>query len=74
MLTRLHADLEGRGVVLAFAELKGHVRERLARFGLVDLVGEGHFYRTVGEAVHAYVGAEHVEWVDWEERGESGRT
>ena len=74
MLTRLHADLEGRGVVLAFAELKGHVRERLARFGVVDLVGEGHVYRTVGEAVHAYVGAEHVEWVDWEERGESGRT
>jgi high affinity sulfate transporter 1 len=72
MLTRLYADLQRRGVVLAFAELKGHVRERLARFGVVDLIGEGHFYRTVGGAVHAYITAEHVEWVDWEDRGESG--
>jgi high affinity sulfate transporter 1 len=68
MLTRLHADLEGRHIVLAFAELKGHVRERLARFGLVDLVGDQYFYRTVGEAVHAYVAAAGVEWVDWEDR------
>ena len=68
MLSRLHADLQGRSVVLAFAELKGHLRERLARSGVVDLVGYDRFYRTVGEAVHAYVGAERVEWVDWEER------
>jgi hypothetical protein len=27
-----------------------------------------HFYRTVGEAVHAYVAAENVDWVDWEDR------
>ena len=72
MLIRLHGDLVNRGVVLAFAELKGHVRERLARFGVVDLVGDARFYRTVGEAVHAYVAAEGVGWVDWEERGSAG--
>jgi high affinity sulfate transporter 1 len=68
MLTRLFADLQQRHIVLAFAELKGHVRERLARFGVVDLVGDERFYRTVGEAVHAYVATEGVEWVDWEDR------
>jgi MFS superfamily sulfate permease-like transporter len=69
MLARLHEDLDQRHVVLAFAEMKGHVRERLARFGVVDLVGAQRFYRTVGEAVHAYIAAEHVDWVDWEDRG-----
>jgi hypothetical protein len=43
----------------------------LARFGIVGLVGAEHFYRTVGEAVRAYLAAEHVEWVDWEERSDT---
>jgi high affinity sulfate transporter 1 len=68
MLSRLHRTLEDRHVVLAFAELKGHVRERLSRFGIVEQIGPEHFYRTVGEAVRSYVTAEHVEWVDWEDR------
>ncbi|HKA03054.1 MAG TPA: SulP family inorganic anion transporter [Acidimicrobiales bacterium] len=71
MLIRLHEDLRQRDAVLAFAELKGHVRERLARFGIVGVVGAEHFYRTVGEAVRAYLAAEHVEWVDWEERSDT---
>ncbi len=68
MLSRLSDTLDERQVVLAFAELKGHVRERLSRFGVVDQIGAEHFYRTVGEAVHAYVATEHVEWIDWEDR------
>jgi SNF2 family DNA or RNA helicase len=68
MLRELFGDLEQRGVTLAFAELKGHVRERLERYGLVDLVGLDHFYRTIGEVVKAYVAAEQVAWTDWEDR------
>ena len=60
--------LTERGVVLAFAELKGPVRDRLDRFGLVERVGRDHFYRTVGEAVRAYVTATGVPWTDWEDR------
>jgi high affinity sulfate transporter 1 len=60
--------LERRHITLAFAELKGPVRERLGRFGLVDRIGAEHFYRTVGEAVHAYVDATAVPWTDWEDR------
>ncbi len=67
-LESLHRDLAADGIVLAFAELKGHVREQLDRFGLVRRVGPERFYRTVGEAVHAFVAAEGVDWVDWEDR------
>jgi high affinity sulfate transporter 1 len=68
MLRRLHDELQRRHVTLAFAELKGHVRDVLDRFRLVDLIGENRFYRTVGEAVKAYVREEGVEWTDWEDR------
>ena len=68
MLNRLHRTLAERDVVLGFAELKGHVRERLGRFGVVEQVGPEHFYRTVGEAVRAYVGVAGVDWIDWEDR------
>jgi high affinity sulfate transporter 1 len=68
VLADVHRRLQAEGIVLAFAELKGHVRDRLARFGLVDAIGPDHFYRTMGEAVHAYVEQEHVDWIDWEDR------
>jgi high affinity sulfate transporter 1 len=62
--------LERRRIVLAFAGLKGPVRERLARAGLVDRVGEDRFYRTVGEAVKASVSATGAQWTDWEDAAE----
>jgi MFS superfamily sulfate permease-like transporter len=65
-------DLAHHGVVLAFAELKGHVRERLDRYGLVERVGPDRFYRTIGEAVKAYVRETGTTWVDWEDRSERG--
>ena len=68
MLQRLHDELQRRHVTLAFAELKGHVRDVLDRFRLVDLIGANRFYRTVGEAVKAYVREEGVEWTDWSDR------
>jgi MFS superfamily sulfate permease-like transporter len=67
MLTELRADLVERGVVLGFAEFKGHARERLARLGGVDHIGEDRFFRTIGEAVHAYVAVVGVDWTDWED-------
>jgi high affinity sulfate transporter 1 len=68
MLRRLHDEMQRRHVTLAFAELKGHVRDVLDRFKLVDLIGANRFYRTVGEAVKAYVREEGVQWTDWEDR------
>ncbi len=67
-LGHLLDDLAERGVTLEFAELKGHVRDTLDRYGLVDRLGRDRFWRTVGEAVRQHVRATGVDWVDWEDR------
>ena len=36
--------------------------------GLVDTIGEEHFYPTIGLAVRAHVDAHGVDWRDWEDR------
>jgi SulP family sulfate permease len=54
VLKRLHVELEGRGIVLAFARLKGRQREIFAETGLTELVGGTHFFPTVRSAVAAY--------------------
>ena len=41
------------------------MREILERAGLVEQIGRGRFYRTIGEAVKAYLAEEPVDWVDW---------
>jgi high affinity sulfate transporter 1 len=68
VLGELLAELRQRGVTLAFAELKGPVKDRLRRYGLYDQVGAEHFFPTVGTAVDGYLAATGVEWVDWEDR------
>ena len=55
-------------MTLAFAELKGPVKDRLQRYGLYDAIGPDHFFPTIGTAVDAYVAATGTTWVDWEER------
>ena len=67
-IAELVRDLAQRGAVLRFAELKGHVRERMQTYGLVELIGADKFARTTGEGVHAYVNAAGVDWVDWQDR------
>ncbi|HXY93540.1 MAG TPA: sulfate permease [Acidimicrobiia bacterium] len=72
MLGRLLDDFHSRGMTVAFAELKGPVKDRLRGYGLVDRVGADHFYPTVGTAVHAYLTATGTPWVDWSD--EDGET
>ena len=67
-LGELLAELRQQGVTLAFAELKGPVKDRLRRYGLYDQVGDERFFPTVGTAVDGYLRTTGVEWVDWEER------
>ena len=40
----------------------------MKRYGLFDRFGDDRFCPTVGQAVHAYVDATGVAWVDWEDR------
>lgn len=67
MLVELCRELAGNGVVLAFAELKGVVRDRLERSGTLDRIGRNRFFPTIGQAVRDYVGSTDADWVDWED-------
>jgi high affinity sulfate transporter 1 len=67
-LRDLLSELRQEGITLAFAELKGPVKDRLRRYGLFDAVGPDRFYPTVGTAVDGYIEATGTSWVDWEER------
>ena len=60
VLGEIDAELERRGIELAFAELKGPVKDKLRRYGLMEQIGEERFYPTIGLAVRAHVdGARH---------------
>jgi high affinity sulfate transporter 1 len=68
VLGELLVELRQREVTVAFAEMKGPVKDRLRRYGLYDQVGDERFFPTVGTAVDGYLRETGVEWVDWEER------
>jgi high affinity sulfate transporter 1 len=53
-LVELEAALKAAGVRLAFAEIKGPVKDKFRRFGLMDMIGEAFVFPTVGAAVDAY--------------------
>lgn len=64
MLDELIDELEADSVVPVFAELKGHVKDRLRRYGLYDRIGDAQFFPTVGSAVQAHVRRTGVAWKD----------
>ena len=55
VLAEILAELDRRGIELAFAELKGPVKDTLRRYGLMEQIGEERFYPTIGLAVRAHV-------------------
>jgi SulP family sulfate permease len=54
VLTRLHVELEQRGIALCFARLKGRQREIFEETGLTARVGADRFFPTVRAAVAAF--------------------
>lgn len=68
MLDLLIADLEQIGIEVAFAELKGPVKDRLRQYGLYERIGSERFHSTIGSAVRAYVDVHEVRWRNWDER------
>ena len=54
MLADLDLELNAVGIHLAFAELLSAVRDDMGRYGLLEIIEEGHFYRSVTEGVEAY--------------------
>ncbi|WP_072804285.1 SulP family inorganic anion transporter [Rhodococcoides yunnanense] len=55
-LVDLDTYLEGNGIRLVFAEMKGPIKDRLIRFGVGDRFDSSHFYPTVESAVAAFRG------------------
>jgi high affinity sulfate transporter 1 len=72
-LLGLLRELRQQQVVLAFAEMKGPVKDRLRRYGLFAEVGAERFFPTIGTAVDGYLRTTGMEWVDWEERPDGPR-
>jgi high affinity sulfate transporter 1 len=67
-LEELHTQLKERGIELVFAEMKGPVKDLLARYGLAARFGIERFYPTVGVAVDAYLERhDEVQWHDWDD-------
>jgi len=54
MLYELLSNLRDRSIGLLLAQVKGPVRERLRKTGLMDELGEDHIYLSVGNAVAAF--------------------
>jgi len=71
-LRQLLTELRQQQVTLAFAEMKGPVKDRLRRYDLFDAVGADRFFPTIGTAVDGYLAATGTTWVDWEERPPAG--
>ena len=53
-LRQLHADLAGRGVVLAIARLKGRQQEIFEKTGVTEQIGRDRFFPTVRAGVDAF--------------------
>jgi MFS superfamily sulfate permease-like transporter len=71
-LRQLLGELRQQQVTLAFAEMKGPVKDRLRIYDLFDAVGPDRFFPTIGTAVDGYLAATGTTWVDWEERPPAG--
>jgi sulfate permease, SulP family len=57
VLTRLHVELEQRGIALCFARLKGRQREIFEETGLTARIGPDRLFPTVRAAVAAFESA-----------------
>jgi len=67
VLGEIDAELKRVGIELAFAEVKGPVKDKLRLYGLMETIGEERFYPTIGLAVRAHIDEHDVEWRDWED-------
>ncbi|NTU64815.1 MAG: STAS domain-containing protein [Chloroflexi bacterium] len=67
-LSDLDDELQKAGIELCFAEMKGRAKDQLKRYGLFTKLGDELFFRTLGQAVDAYLQTHRVEWADWDEQ------
>ncbi len=61
-------SLSSRGIALAFAELKGPVKDRLRDYDLYERIGDGRFFPTLGTAIDGYLRETGQTWTDGSDR------
>jgi len=66
MLEAMITELARRGVELHFAELKGHVKDRLQAYGIYGRLGPERFHPTIGRTVKDYLAASRSCLARWE--------
>jgi high affinity sulfate transporter 1 len=64
VLDQLVRELKSQGVTLAFAELKGPVKDRLRSYQMYPTIGDGMFFPTLGTAVDGFLAASGITWTD----------
>ena len=64
MLESLIGNLEGRGIELVFAELKGPVKDHLVQYGIYERLGTDCFPPTLNSAVKSYAAERDLDWTD----------
>ena len=61
-LLALDTELHEAGADLFFEEMKGPVKDRLKRYGLLTRFGTENFFPTIEQAVERYLATHAVEW------------
>ena len=61
-------SLSSRGIALAFAELKGPVKDRLRDYDLYERIGDSRFFPTLGTAIDGYLRETGQTWIDGSDR------
>ena len=61
-------SFSSRGIALAFAELKGPVKDRLRDYDLYERIGDGRFFPTLGTAIDGYLRETGQTWIDGSDR------
>jgi hypothetical protein len=57
--------LEGKGIRLAFAGLKGPIKDRLRSYGMYETIGDGNFHPNTISAVRSYKEARGISEHPW---------
>ena len=54
-LERLYTELEAKGILLSFAEVKSTLQEAMQRTGLEERIGANRFFESIHEGVQAFL-------------------
>lgn len=63
ILESLDKELQQKDITLVFSELKDPVRERLRKYGLLNILSEDQFYPTLDDAIEHYRRQTGTKWI-----------